>query len=103
MTLLITTFNPVAEDEVPFDQFDEWYAFDHQVQLNDLRPIVNRYSGPDSAEIIVPHFWQKLEKYQPALVFGAFGGNSSPWIVSRDVTTLDCIANWVRSLYPATP
>lgn len=92
------THSPLIQrpDELPFDQFDEWYAFDHPVQINDLRPIVNSYSGPNSAELSVPDFWEKLEMYQPALVFGASGGNASPWLVSRNASELDHIANWVR-------
>ena len=99
------THSPLIEcpDELPFDQFDEWYSFDHPVHINDLRPIVNSYSGPNSAGMSVPDFWEKIERYQPVLVFGASGRNASPWFVSRDAAALDCIVGWVRTLYPDTP
>ena len=83
-----------SPEEIPFDEFDEWYAFDGPVIINDLRPIVSSSSNPDDGETCVPDFWEKIERYEPALVFGDPGSTMNPWVISRDRELLERIASW---------
>lgn len=83
-----------SPEEMPFDEFDEWYAFDGRVIINDLRPIVSSSSNPDDGETCVPDFWEKIERYEPALVFGDPGSTMNPWVISRDRELLERIASW---------
>ncbi len=69
---------------LPFEVYDEWYIFDHPVNINDLEPLVNylgfspiKYDWQEKREL----FWNQVEKYRPIHVIG---DGKHLFLVTRD-------------------
>lgn len=87
--------SPILHDtsHLPMPGFDEWYVYDHEASMEDLRSFVNwlGFAPLNDENSETQDFWAQVERFRPLHVLGA--GTPTMFFATRDEAVFRRVCN----------